>query len=104
MTQLNALPVAAYKTRSPICWQCCAKRRAVSLISIDAAKRLGFIGICDTKDLELSKCEAWMAENAANAERLDLTSRRYFHGKAGPAVKWKIWIVGPERPDEEDEK
>lgn len=74
------------------------------LTSIDAAKRLGFIGICDTKDLELSKCEAWMAENAANAERLDLTSRRYFHGKAGPAVKWKIWIVGPERPDEEDEK
>lgn len=73
------------------------------LTSLDAAKRLGFIGICDTKDLELSKCEAWMAENAPNAERLDLTSRRYFHGKAGPAVKWKIWIVGPERPEEEDD-
>ncbi|MBQ8105060.1 MAG: glycosyltransferase family 39 protein [Afipia sp.] len=74
------------------------------LTSLDAAKRLGFIGICDTKDLELHKCEAWMAENAPNAERVDLTSRRYFHGKAGPAVKWKIWIVAPERPDEEDDQ
>ena len=71
------------------------------LTSLDAARQLGFIGICDTKDLELHKCEAWMAENAPNAERVDLTSRRYFHGKAGPAVKWKIWIVGPARPDDE---
>jgi hypothetical protein len=41
-----------------------------------------------------------MNETAPNAERIDLTSRRYFHGKAGPAVKWKIWIVAPTRKDE----
>ncbi|CAN5442890.1 glycosyltransferase family 39 protein [soil metagenome] len=77
---------------------------ASGLTSLEEAKRFGFIGICDTKDLELQKCESWMGENAPNAERIDLTSRRYFHGKAGPAVKWKIWIVGPEKPDEDDDK
>ena len=76
---------------------------ASGLTNLDAAKRLGFIGICDTTDSRLPVCEAWMAENAPNAERLDLTSRRYFHGKAGPAVKWKIWIVSPTRPEEEDD-
>ena len=75
---------------------------ASGLTSLEEAKQRGFIGICDTKDLELQKCEAWMAENAANAERVDLTSRRYFHGKAGPAVKWKIWIVGPAHTDDDD--
>lgn len=71
------------------------------LTSLEEALRLGFIGICDTKDLELQKCEAWMSETAPNAERIDLASRRYFHGKAGPAVKWKIWIVAPTRKDDE---
>ena len=65
------------------------------LTSFEEATRLGFIGACDTSDNRLPVCEKWMNANAPNAERLDLTSRRYFHGRAGPAVKWKIWIVGP---------
>ncbi len=65
------------------------------LTSFEEATRLGFIGACDTSDNRLPECEKWMNENAPNAERLDLTSRRYFHGRAGPAVKWKIWIKAP---------
>lgn len=71
------------------------------LTSLKEATRLGFIGICDPRDNQIHICEKWMNDTAPNAERVDLTSRRYFHGKAGPAVKWKIWIVGPARPDDE---
>ena len=39
------------------------------LTSLEEAKRLGFIGICDTSDGRLPACEAWMAANAKNAER-----------------------------------
>ena len=74
---------------------------ASGLTSLEEAMRAGFIGICDTKDPLLQQCEAWMNETAPNAERVDITSRRYFHGKAGPAVKWKIWIKGPEKADDE---
>lgn len=70
---------------------------SAGLTSLEAAMRLGFIGICDTTHYGLSDCEAWMTKTVPNAERIDLTARRYFHGRAGPAVKWKIWIVGPDR-------
>ena len=63
----------------------------------------GFVGICDTTDQELAKCEAWMKQNASDAEQLSITARRYFHGKAGPAVRWKIWIKGPPRPEADEE-
>src|SRR6476661_3350872 len=36
------------------------------LTSFEEAKRLGFIGICDTTDLRLPACEAWMKANAAD--------------------------------------
>jgi 4-amino-4-deoxy-L-arabinose transferase-like glycosyltransferase len=68
------------------------------------AMRLGFIGACDTTDSRISSCEVWMNAHAPVAEKLDLTSRRYFHGKAGPAVKWKIWIQAPQRDDEQPDK
>lgn len=74
---------------------------ASGLTSLEEALRLGFIGACDTTDSRLPVCENWMNETVPKAERLDLTSRRYFHGKAGPAVKWKIWIAGPARPADE---
>jgi hypothetical protein len=64
--------------------------------------RLGFIGICDPRDNLIHVCEKWMNDTVPDAERLDLTSRRYFHGKAGPAVKWKIWIKGPEKTDDDE--
>ena len=74
---------------------------ASGLTSLEQALRLGFIGACDTSDARLPVCEKWMNDTAPNAERIDLTSRRYFHGKAGPAVKWKIWIVGPAKTEDE---
>jgi 4-amino-4-deoxy-L-arabinose transferase-like glycosyltransferase len=67
------------------------------LTSLEEAKRLGFIGICDTTDYRLPTCEAWMTANAPNAERLAITTQRFFQGHAGPATAWKIWIAPPEK-------
>jgi hypothetical protein len=65
------------------------------LTSLEEARRLGFIGICDTSDNRLPMCEAWMAENAKNAEQLAVTTQRFFHGHAGPSTTWKVYIVPP---------
>jgi 4-amino-4-deoxy-L-arabinose transferase-like glycosyltransferase len=65
------------------------------LTSLEEAKRLGFIGICDTTDYRLPTCEAWMNANAPNAERLAITTQRFFHGHAGPSTLWKIWMAPP---------
>jgi 4-amino-4-deoxy-L-arabinose transferase-like glycosyltransferase len=65
------------------------------LTSLEEARRLGFIGICDTTDVRLPACEAWMAANAANAEHVAITTQRFFHGHPGPAINWKIYIVPP---------
>ena len=65
------------------------------LTSLEEARQLGFIGICDTTDGRLPVCDAWMAANAVNAERLAITTQRFFHGHPGPAINWKIYIVPP---------
>jgi 4-amino-4-deoxy-L-arabinose transferase-like glycosyltransferase len=65
------------------------------LTSLDEAKRLGFIGICDTRDAALPACEAWMAANAAKAERLTITTQRFFHGHPGPAISWNVYLAPP---------
>lgn len=65
------------------------------LTSLAEAKRLGFIGICDTSDGRLPNCEAWMAENAQRAEQLAVTTRRFLHGHPGPSTTWKVYIVPP---------
>jgi hypothetical protein len=65
------------------------------LTSLDEARRLGFIGICDTTDARLPACEAWMAANAANAEHIEITTQRFFHGHPGPAIPWKVYIAPP---------
>jgi 4-amino-4-deoxy-L-arabinose transferase-like glycosyltransferase len=67
------------------------------LTSLEEARRLGFIGICDTSDERLPACAAWMAANASNAERLAITTQRFFHGRPGPATSWQIYIVPPAR-------
>jgi hypothetical protein len=36
-----------------------------------------------------------MAANAVNAERLAITTQRFFHGHPGPAINWKVYIVPP---------
>ena len=65
------------------------------LTSLAEAKRLGFIGICDTTDGRLPVCEAWMAANAADAEHITMTTQRFFHGHPGPAITWNVYIVPP---------
>jgi 4-amino-4-deoxy-L-arabinose transferase-like glycosyltransferase len=65
------------------------------LTTLEEAKRLGFIGICDTTDNRLPTCEAWMKENAANAEQVVMTTQRFFGGHPGPSTAWKIYIQPP---------
>jgi 4-amino-4-deoxy-L-arabinose transferase-like glycosyltransferase len=65
------------------------------LTSLEEAKRLGFIGICDTSDGRLAACEAWMAANAVNAEHLAITTQRFFHGHPGAAINWKVYLAPP---------
>ena len=65
------------------------------LTSLEEAKRLGFIGICDTTDWRLAECEAWMKQNAPDAEPLVMTTQRFFRGHPGPAIAWKIFIQPP---------
>jgi 4-amino-4-deoxy-L-arabinose transferase-like glycosyltransferase len=67
------------------------------LTSMDEAKRLGFIGICDTRQAALPECEAWMRTNAANAERLTITTQRFFHGHPGPAITWNAYLAPPSK-------
>jgi 4-amino-4-deoxy-L-arabinose transferase-like glycosyltransferase len=65
------------------------------LTSLEEAKRLGFIGICDTTDGRLPTCEAWMKANGKDAEQLAMTTQRFFHGHPGPAIGWKVFVVPP---------
>jgi hypothetical protein len=68
---------------------------ASGLTSLDEAKRLGFIGVCDTTDGRLPVCEAWMKENGKDFKQLTMTTQRFFQGHPGPAITWKVFIVPP---------
>ena len=65
------------------------------LTTLEEARRLGFIGICDTTDGRLPICEAWMKANGKDYEQLAITTQRFFHGHPGPAINWKVYIVPP---------
>jgi 4-amino-4-deoxy-L-arabinose transferase-like glycosyltransferase len=66
------------------------------LTSLEEARRLGFIGVCDTATTwNLPACEDWMAKNAANAEQILMTTRRFYRGHPGPSRRWKVYIVPP---------
>ena len=65
------------------------------LTSLEEAKRLGFIGICDTTDGRLPVCEKWMKENAPDAEQQIMTTQRFFSGHPGPSIAWKIYMQPP---------
>ncbi len=65
------------------------------LTSLDEARRSGFIGICETGDWKLEKCEAWMKQHADNGERMVITTRRFFQGTAGAATAWNVIVVPP---------
>lgn len=65
------------------------------LTSFDEARKLGFIGVCEVGDWKLDKCEAWMKDNTVGGERMVITTRRFFLGKAGDATAWNVFIVPP---------
>ncbi|WP_315742688.1 MULTISPECIES: glycosyltransferase family 39 protein [unclassified Bradyrhizobium] len=65
------------------------------LTSLEDLNREGFIGICDTTDNRIAACEAWMAQQAPKAEKLVMTTQRFFRGQPGPAIEWKIFIQPP---------
>jgi 4-amino-4-deoxy-L-arabinose transferase-like glycosyltransferase len=67
------------------------------LTTLGDARRSGFIGICDTADPRLAACMAWMRDNAAGAERVEVTQRRFLDGVAGPQGLWHVFIVPPAR-------
>ena len=54
------------------------------LTSVEDARLLGFIGVCDTTVSQLESCQRWMSENASGAERLTITTQRTFRGKTVP--------------------
>ena len=62
---------------------------------IAEAKRLGFIAVFDSADERTPKFESWIEKNAPNAERMIMTTRRFFRGHPGPAISWKIYISPP---------
>ncbi len=68
---------------------------ASGLTSLDDVKRYGFIGVFDATDERLPKFEKWVSETAPNAERMVMTTRRFTHGKAGPAMSWNVYIAPP---------
>lgn len=65
------------------------------LMSLDEAKRAGFVGICDPTDTRFAACEDWMKENAASAERVVISTRRFFQGQAGVSSRWHVYFVPP---------
>ncbi len=65
------------------------------LTSLEEAKKLGFIGVCDTTDGRLPTCEAWFANNFPDAERLLMTTQRFHRGQPGPSIGWKVFVVPP---------
>jgi hypothetical protein len=68
------------------------------LLSLEEAKRAGYIGICDPADSRFETCEAWMKDNAAGAERVVISTRRFFQGQAGISSRWHVYFVPPGKP------
>jgi 4-amino-4-deoxy-L-arabinose transferase-like glycosyltransferase len=67
------------------------------LTSLEEARRDGFIGVCEIGAWREQLCEAWMKVNAANAEHMVITTRRFFRGHAGAATVWNVYVVAPGR-------
>ncbi|MCJ9736554.1 hypothetical protein MOV75_41215, partial [Bradyrhizobium sp. PRIMUS42] len=68
---------------------------ASGLTSLDDVKRYGFIGVFDPTDGRLPAFEKWISDVAPNAERMVMTTRRFTHGKPGPAMSWNVYIAPP---------
>ncbi|WGD53243.1 glycosyltransferase family 39 protein [Bradyrhizobium sp. CB1650] len=67
------------------------------LTSPEDVRKNGFIGVFDPTDPRLPAFEKWVSQTAPNAERMVMTTRRFTHGKAGPAMTWNVYIAPPEQ-------
>ncbi len=65
------------------------------LTSLDAAKRIGFVGICDRDDWRFETCTAWMAQHASGAEQMVLSRQRYLMNGDVEHLQWHVYIVAP---------
>ncbi|GLR89059.1 hypothetical protein GCM10007857_57720 [Bradyrhizobium iriomotense] len=65
------------------------------LTAAEDVKRLGFIGVFDPTDGRADDFDKWVKETAPNAERIMMTTRRFTHGRAGPAMTWNVYIAPP---------
>ena len=65
------------------------------LTSLDEAKQHGFIGICEVGAWKQQECDAWMKRNGADAEKLVITTRRFFGGSNSAATAWNVYVVHP---------
>jgi 4-amino-4-deoxy-L-arabinose transferase-like glycosyltransferase len=63
--------------------------------SMAEARRNGFVGICEVGDWKFERCEAWMKDNAVGAERIVMTTRRFFKGNASAPTTWNVYLVSP---------
>ncbi|UGV28320.1 glycosyltransferase family 39 protein [Rhodopseudomonas boonkerdii] len=67
------------------------------LLTLAEAQRDGFIGICEAGTWNIDRCDAWMKEHAAGAERMVLSTRRYFNGQAGVSTRFDVYLVPPKK-------
>lgn len=65
------------------------------LTTLEKARRSGFIGVCEANDSKQERCDAWMKDNAAGAEKLLISTRRFVDGRMGAATGWHVYIMPP---------
>jgi len=65
------------------------------LVSLQDARRDGFIGVCEAADPRFDQCRAWMKDTAPDAERMVMTTRHFFNGSASAPSKWEVYLVPP---------
>ena len=65
------------------------------LTSLEEAKRLGFIGICEHRTSVCRRARRGWRPMRPTPRQLVMTTRRFFNGHAGPATSWKVYIVPP---------
>lgn len=65
------------------------------LLTLADAQRTGFVGICNPAAADYQGCKAWMTANAASADLVVMSTRRFVQGIAGPVVHWEVYFVPP---------
>jgi hypothetical protein len=65
------------------------------LTSLEEAKLIGFIGICDPSDPRVPTCRSWMNANAVGVKPATITTHRSFFGVVGSSSVWEVYVVPP---------